>query len=49
MITIADDLTKNITSGDTNYLELLAEADAYIESHGLDLPVEENAELSVPI
>ena len=38
VISIADDLTKNINSGDANYLELLAEADAFIDLHGLDLP-----------
>ena len=48
VISIADDLTKNITSGDANYLELLSEADAYIDLHGLDLPAEENARIIGP-
>ena len=48
MISIADDLTKNIASGDANYLELLSEADAYIDLHGLDLPAEENARMIGP-
>ena len=48
VISIADDLTKNITSGDANYLELLSEADAYIDLHGLDLPAEENARMIGP-
>ena len=48
MISIADDLQKNIADGDSNYLGLLAEADAYIELHGLDLPVEEGAKIIGP-
>ena len=48
VILIADDLTKNITSGDANYLELLSEADAYIDLHGLHLPAEENARIIGP-
>lgn len=36
----ADDLQRNITAGDANLLELLAEADAYVEANGLDLPEE---------
>ncbi|MEC6997845.1 MAG: NAD(P)/FAD-dependent oxidoreductase, partial [Pseudomonadota bacterium] len=48
VISIADDLTKNITSGDANYLELLSEADAYIDLHGLHLPAEENARIIGP-
>lgn len=45
VISIADDLTKNIADGDANYLGLLAEADAYIDAHGLDLPPEEDAKI----
>ena len=48
VISIADDLAKNIADGDANYLGLLAEADAYIDSHGLDLPPEENAKIIGP-
>jgi putative flavoprotein involved in K+ transport len=48
VISIADDLAKNIANGDANYLGLLAEADAYIDSHGLDLPPEENAKILGP-
>ena len=48
VILIADDLAKNIADGDANYLGLLAEADAYIDSHGLDLPPEENAKIIGP-
>ena len=48
VISIADDLAKNIADGDANYLGLLAEADAYIEAHGLDLPPEEDAKIIGP-
>ena len=48
VISIADDLAKNIADGDAKYLGLLAEADAYIEAHGLDLPPEENAKIIGP-
>jgi putative flavoprotein involved in K+ transport len=48
VISIADDLVKNITSGDANYLGLLAEADAHIDLYGLDLPPEENARIIGP-
>ena len=48
VISIADDLAKNIADGDANYLGLLAEADAYIDSYGLDLPPEENAKIIGP-
>ncbi len=34
----ADDLARNITAGDENYLGLLDEADAYVAANGLDLP-----------
>jgi putative flavoprotein involved in K+ transport len=39
----ADDLADNLAGGDANYLSLLDEADAYIASHGLDLPEEPDA------
>ena len=48
VISIADDLAKNIADGDANYLELLAEADAYIDRHSLDLPSEEDAKIIDP-
>ena len=48
VISIADDLAKNIADGDANYLGLLAEADAYIEAHDLDLPPEEDAKIIGP-
>lgn len=37
------DLADNIHAGDRNLLELFAEADAYIEANGLDLPEEPEA------
>lgn len=40
-----DDLAENIRLGDENYLSLLAEADAYVEREGLDLPEEPDAHL----
>lgn len=44
----APDLAANITAGDANYLGLLAEADAYVARHGLDLPEEPEAHLIGP-
>ena len=44
-LSIADNLAKNIADGDENYLGLLAEADAYVEANGLDLPLEEDAKI----
>ncbi len=37
------DLADNIAAGDANYLDMLAQADAYIERYGLDLPEEPDA------
>ena len=48
VITIADDLAKNIADGDSNYLGLLAEADEYIMVNNLDFPAEEDAKLIMP-
>jgi putative flavoprotein involved in K+ transport len=39
----APDLADNITQGDTNYLSVLDEADAYVARNGLDLPQEPEA------
>lgn len=41
----APDLAANIAAGDANYLELLDEADAYVERTGIDLPEEPEARL----
>jgi putative flavoprotein involved in K+ transport len=48
VISFADDLVENIVNGDASYLGLLAEADAYVELHGLDLPREEEAKVIGP-
>lgn len=37
------DLAKNVARGDSNYLSVLDEADAYIEANGLDFPLEPEA------
>ena len=47
-LTIAGDLAHNIAEGDANHLGLLAEADAYVEANGLDLPPEEDAKIIAP-
>lgn len=44
----APDLSANIAAGDENYLELLDEADAYVERTGIDLPEEPDARLIGP-
>lgn len=44
----APDLGDNIANGDANYLSLLAEADAYVERNGLDLPEEPDAHILGP-
>lgn len=38
-----DDLASNLEGGDRYYLELLADADAYVDANGLDLPEEPEA------
>ncbi|WP_285295278.1 flavin-containing monooxygenase [Aureimonas altamirensis] len=43
VLTIADDLARNLAEGDRAYLEVLAEADAYVERNGIDLPPEPEA------
>lgn len=47
-LTFAPDLAENIARGDTNYLSLLDEADAYIARNGLDLPEEPDARRLLP-
>jgi putative flavoprotein involved in K+ transport len=44
----APDLGANIRNGDASYLSLLAEADAYVARHGLDLPEEPEARVLGP-
>lgn len=41
----ANDLRKNLSAGDANYLSVLDEADAYIAKMGLDLPPEPEARI----
>ncbi|QSY98003.1 NAD(P)-binding domain-containing protein (plasmid) [Rhizobium bangladeshense] len=43
VISLADDLAANIAEGDRAYLEVLHEADAYVERNGIDLPLEPEA------
>lgn len=43
VIEIADDLAANIRQGDEAYLDVLREADAYVERNGIDLPPEPEA------
>lgn len=40
---IADDLGSNLREGDLAYLDVLREADAYVERNGVDLPPEPDA------
>lgn len=40
---IDGDLAENIAAGDANYLDMLAQSDAYVERFGLDLPLEPEA------
>ena len=41
----APDVAQNVAMGDANYLGLLAQADAHVAKHGLDLPEEPEAHL----
>jgi len=43
VVHFGDDLARNIAAGDASYLDLLDEADAYVERMGLDLPEEPQA------
>lgn len=43
VMTFAPDLEENISKGDSNYLSVLDEADAYVAREGLDLPPEPEA------
>lgn len=48
VLSIADDLAANIAYGDSNYLSVLDEADAYVKRYGLDLPEEPEARVIEP-
>ncbi|MEM9044922.1 MAG: NAD(P)/FAD-dependent oxidoreductase [Pseudomonadota bacterium] len=43
VLSFSPDLADNITAGDEDYLSLLREADSYVETHELDLPLEPEA------
>ncbi len=45
---VAGDLARNIAGGDAHYLGVLDGADAYIATHGLDLPEEPGARIFPP-
>ncbi len=48
VMAFSDDLARNIAAGDANYMQLLDEADAYVERMGLDLPEEPEARVILP-
>ncbi|EBA07079.1 flavin-containing monooxygenase [Sagittula stellata] len=48
VLEFADDLAKNVSAGDANYLEVLDMADAYIARTGIDLPEEPEARRTFP-
>ncbi len=48
VMTFAPDLRQNIERGDTSYLSMLDEADAFIARNGLDLPEEPRARVFGP-
>lgn len=43
VMTFSDDLKENVAEGDRAYLEVLAEADAWVKANGVDLPEEPEA------
>lgn len=49
VLKFADDLERNITRGDTNYLSVLNEADEFIAQNNLDLPLEPEAHVLGPM
>jgi len=49
VLKFADDLARNITRGDTNFLSVLNEADEFIEQNNLDLPLESQAHMLGPM
>ncbi|MEM8728853.1 MAG: NAD(P)/FAD-dependent oxidoreductase [Pseudomonadota bacterium] len=48
VLQFAPDLARHLAEGDANYLSVLDEADAYIQSNGLDLPEEPGAREMLP-
>lgn len=49
VLKFADDLGRNITRGDTNFLSVLNEADEFIKQNNLDLPLEPEAHILGPM
>ena len=49
VLRFADDLERNISRGDTNYLSVLNEADEFIKLNNLDLPLEPEAHILGPM
>jgi putative flavoprotein involved in K+ transport len=49
VLKFADDLARNITRGDTNFLSVLNEADEFIKQNNLDLPLESQAHILGPM
>jgi len=49
VLKFADDLARNITRGDTNFLSVLNEADEFIQQNNLDLPLESEAHILGPM
>ncbi|SDG55866.1 flavin-containing monooxygenase [Alloyangia pacifica] len=47
-LSFEDDLARNIRRGDTDYLAMLDQADAYVTRNGLDLPEEPEARQMLP-
>ena len=48
VLAFAPDLADNLAGGDTNYLSVLDEADAYVARNGLDLPEDPDARIIPP-
>lgn len=48
VVTFEDDLGRNIADGNETYLQMLRDADAYVQRHGLDLPEEPEAHVIGP-
>jgi putative flavoprotein involved in K+ transport len=49
VLKFADDLERNITRGDANFLSVLTEADEFIAQNNLDLPLEPEAHILGPM
>jgi len=49
VVHFGDDLARNITNGDNNYLAVLRQADEFAERNGLDLPLEPKAHELAPL